>query len=231
MQKTLYVFPVVILLSAVPLSSFAQVSQGTLRINADTVFLSYAKGNYTDIEIENTFGPSAIDQGDIHYSEFTLGLGQPSAGISMGWAAVDNLVVGLRLTLGYETRTMEESETAGDTVTKDQSLFAWGALPYIEYVFPTGLLRPFLMITLGFNGYTDDGDIASNENTDIAEWQFYAGGGGGLHMFFADAFSLDLVLTAAFGYGFGSVASESTKMDYRNTLFQLTTLIGVSGWV
>jgi hypothetical protein len=218
-----------IVVVAMPVTSKGQiVTKGTVRLSLDTVFLDYASGSKTDVEVENENGlplapiiKNSLER-NVDYDAFTIGFGSPSAGISLGGAIIDNLVLGARLTLGYKT---ESQETGASDETIDGSVFDWGVLPYLEYVFPTGLVRPFLIAMVGFGG-----QLGQLDDIDYTRWGFYFGGGGGAHLFFNPHFSLDAFLLASYGIGRGEEQGRLvSKYDFG--LFEFNIIIGISGWI
>ena len=195
-------------MAAAPDSAAALVTRGTLRPSMDTVLMQYRNGS-VDPE----------DRNDRDYDDIGLGLGLPYAGVGFGVAVIDNLLIGGRLTLGYQNDEVEDF---------DLSRFTWGVLPYVEYVFLDGVVRPFVMGTLGFEGETGEQD-----NDDFKEFRFAFGGGGGAHFFIAPVFSIDATMLVWGRVGKGEWDYRGTVLrdyDYSVREFRIDTLFGLSGW-
>lgn len=201
-------------------SALAEIKPGRWKIGAGTVFLHFADGKYSDAEGREI--PPAF-QDDVDYQNFTFGLGEPQAGVDVGAAVFDNLLIGARLRLGYDTQTVEYGNQAE---TDNQSAFTLSFLPYAEYVFLDGLLRPFIVVVTGV-----DGRVGEMDDTGVSQWAFFAGAGGGAHIFLGESFSLDFSLIPGLGVGRGKNEIEDRQWKYDNLYFDLTLAIGVSGWI
>ena len=108
--------------------------------------------------------------------------------------------------------------------------FRWGVLPYLEYAFLKRVVRPFLMVMLGFEGHVD-----KVYEQKAKFWEFVFGGGGGLHFFGTPAVSVDLTLLVGFsagggGFEYSPTGGESQKTKFTRIIFRLTGMLGVSGW-
>ncbi|MDJ0764243.1 MAG: hypothetical protein QNJ97_14770 [Myxococcota bacterium] len=203
-----------------PAVCLGQIEAGTMRFSADTVFLTYVKGAMSDFE-GDSLNPAYQD--DVKFNSFNFGIGQPSAGVGVGVALMENLVLGLRLALGFTNQSLEF-----DAGTEAQSsvLFGLDVLPYVEYVFLTDILRPAVIATTGLTGRTGD-----EENVSVSEWHFFIGGGGGIHLFFVDNFSIDALMIMSFSGGKGKEETDSVSWEYKRRSFGLNTFIGLSGWL
>ncbi|MCP4707099.1 MAG: hypothetical protein GY869_00620, partial [Planctomycetes bacterium] len=154
------------------------------------------------------------DVGEDDFSVPTVGVGMASAGIGFGYTVIDKLVIGGRLTLGMD---------GYDEYHFDDWGFVWSVLPFAEYVFLSGLVRPFVMGTLGFEGRNDD------FGRDRWWWGFTFGRGGGIHFFLQDNISLDLIGMFLFTVGTGE-RDFGRDEDFTHWRFRLSVLVGISGW-
>ena len=165
----------------------------------------------------------AVTAGDV--DTFSIGInpreaniaGTPTPGIGFGYALREDIYVGGRLKLGYGSM---------DT-NSDMGVFDWQILPYGEYLFLSGPMRPFVAAQLGVGGakFVSDGG-------DQHTVQFIISGGGGFHYFLAPAFSIDAL--ALLGGRLGSTnwdapagnGPDSADASY----FIFEALLGISGW-
>ncbi len=182
----------------------AQTRAGLFKVSLDSTVFAFGVG-----EVDWEDGPER------DYDAPTVGFGLSSAGIGFGYTVIDKLVIGGRLTLGMEGR---------DEYLGDDWWFIWSVLPFAEYVFLDGLVRPFVMGTLGFEGKSDDFD-----DNDTWWWGFTFGPGGGIHFFVHDNVSLDLIGMFLFTVGTGEDGRPRDD-DFKHWRFRLSVLAGISGW-
>ena len=117
-----------------------------------------------------------------------------------------------------------------DDWSREYHVFSWGAVPYAEYAFLSGMFRPFVTVQLGFMGVA--GEIESGRNdTDFHALIFVIGGGGGGHVFLADNLSLDATLLMSGNLGGGEYEGGPGDDDFGVGLFELSLLLGISGWI
>ena len=182
------------LVFVVLVSLFAQVGHAQQRD------FSFAVAQKFRAQIDTTFLSAGL--GDVN--SFQIGLnprpggdrvGTSTPGLGFGYAFSNNLYVGGRLQLGFSS-TDEEN----DGLNFEQKYFDWQVLPYGEYLFLDGPLRPFVAAQVGVGGTKLTGDVPDRHTV-----QFIISGGGGVHYFLAPGFSFDAMM-----------------------LFEM--LVGISGW-
>lgn len=186
---------------AAPVSGQAEVPRGLFRLSFDSTFFRFGAG---EREYDRGF--------ERDYDAATFGIGMPSWGVAFAGSVTEYVIIGGRLTMGLE---------GFDVYHWDADSFVWQVLPFVEVVFLTGIFRPFVMATLGFQGRGDD------EVDDNAWWGFTAGGGGGFHLFFFSNLSLDVTLL--FDYTVGTGEGPGTD-DFDHWRFTFGALVGLSGW-
>lgn len=211
-------FPVIIsiaILAAFSSVAAAQTRAGLVKIHLDTSLFGFGVG-------EEDYDNSNLER---DYDQITVGLGTPSAGIGGGYTIIDGLVVGGKVTLALD---------GWDKYHYDSGGFTWSVMPYVEYIWLAGIFRPFVMGTLGFEGFVlnDDDTIDQDKNW----WNFTFGAGGGAHFFLYDRISLDATLLFTFGVGTGeretaTIGGNRVTADFSHWRFLFMTLIGISVWL
>jgi hypothetical protein len=221
MNKALTAMFAVGLLALLPSPSQAQIAKGRFRLNVDTRLLDFTAAT---IEADDAPHP------ETKYRNFEIGLGAPEVGFGLGYAVIDGLIVGGRIAISFLNATVDPEGPGGDDETKT---FGLRILPYVEYGFNIGKVVPFVVATLGFRT-----DLVKNENvTDNKSVTnlFVMGAGGGAHFFLAPSFSLDASLLIYGGFGGRNDEAEannvSVDVDYGVRAFELSLLVGLSGWL
>ncbi|MCP4606610.1 MAG: hypothetical protein GY847_39890 [Proteobacteria bacterium] len=190
----------------VPIQSRAVTRAGLFKISLDSKLFGFCVG-------ERDFD----DGGDPDFESPTVGIGLSSAGIGFGYTVINGLVIGARVTTGLEGL---------DVYHIDDEVFIWSVLPYAEYIFLSGLVRPFVMGTLGFEGMRTD-----DFGNDTWWWGFTFGGGGGVHFFVVENVSIDATLLATFTVGTGEQDNNrGPDEDFSHWHFKFSTLAGMSAW-
>ncbi|MCP4675730.1 MAG: hypothetical protein GY854_09535 [Deltaproteobacteria bacterium] len=189
-----------------PQRATAVTRAGLLKLSLDSSFIGFGTG-----EID----PEGGDDNDFGAPTFGVGLSSP--GIGLGYTVIDKLVIGGRVTLGVQGH---------DDLFGDYESFFWSVLPYFEYIFLSGVARPFVTGTLGFEGvkvdaFDDDGRWW---------WGFTFGGGGGAHFFVIEQVSLDAMLLLTFTVGGGEDERPDDDLDFKLWHFKLSGLFGLSAW-
>lgn len=227
MSKVLLPIWVVTLCFVLVAPAVAQVPPRSVRLSVDTTFLRFNVGGWN---------PAGSD--DWLVKRLEVGVGNPNAALGLGITLADALAVGVRLTISYETEELffdeEDSnrEPPEDFDSRKYSHLRWGIMPYIDYAFLKKTVRPFVMLTLGFEG---------NKYENLIEirkfWDFVLGGGGGLHFFASPSVSIDATVLVGFSAGAGSAEAveasedgESDSQKFTRIMFRATGLLGVSGW-
>jgi len=98
----------------------------------------------------------------------------------------------------------------------------WSILPYLEYVWLTGIVRPFVKGQLGIEGLHD-------ENYDF--FGILLGAGGGIHIFpNTDRLSLDVNGDFTFRFGGGDANDDAAGGHFNHWRFAFAIAFGISGW-
>lgn len=194
-----------IALGAIVLSASSASAQidGSLRLHLELPVLGYQSAETT---------PDGADEGT-STSRITVGPGQDTLGLGLGYGVSEMIVLGTNLVLQHTSVKPDEGDSIGMTSVQ--------ILPYLEVVFGEGTARPFVGGQLMLQ-------INSTENTDST--LFGLGGLGGVHIFLADAFSFDI--SGRLYYLTGSVTIEGPVDDAEADVSELGVLllIGLSGW-
>ena len=205
----------------------AQVPSRSVRLSVDSTFLRFNVGGWN---------PSGSD--DWKVKRLEAGIGNPNAALGLGVTLADALAVGVRLTIAYETEELffdeEDSNRAApaDFDSRKYNHLRWGIMPYLDYAFLKKTVRPFIMLTLGFEGNVYENSVETRKL-----WDFVLGVGGGLHLFASPSVSIDATVLVGFSAGAGSAEpaeppedGEPEKQKFTRIMFRATGLLGVSGW-
>jgi hypothetical protein len=179
----------------------ADAGQGAFRLSADIPVLGL--NHFPDAFVETTF-----QFGLWGTSPLTIVGPIPLVGAGVGYQATDAIVIGGRL--GFGVATVDSNTPIGDD---DTTVGVFALLPYFEYLFGAGTIRPFIGAQAGFQVFfPDDGDANA--------W-FIGGPLGGVHIFAADGFSISP--TAFFDFIYRG-ADE-------NAGFDLILAVSFEGWI
>lgn len=174
-------------------SANADAGAGALRLGADIGVIGL------------THVPDAIDETNFQFGIWGEDVYRPAVGVSVGFQIIEPLIIGARTGFGA---FVSHVDTPGplDHQTFTSGLFA--LIPYVEYMFLTGNIRPFVGGELGFQlTFPDGGDTQAG---------FIAGALGGVHIFATPSFSisptafLDFIYRGAdenAGFAFGGVVT------------------------
>lgn len=111
----------------------------------------------------------------------------PLIAASFGYQVTDAIVIGARAGFGIG---LVHAEAGG--FVNDQNVGAIGFLPFFEYLFLDGNIRPFVGAQAGFQVFwPDSGD---------GEGSFIGGGLGGVHIFATPSFSISPIAYLDFVY-------------------------------
>jgi hypothetical protein len=191
-------------------AAFAQVPKGTVRLNLDSNLVHFNVGGWNPAGVE-----------DWRMKRLDAGIGNPNVGLGLGVTLADALAIGLKFSIAYQSGEASfdaddsgilEEESTTDFETTKYSFLRWGVAPYLEYAFLEKVVRPFIMVTLGFEGQKEDNYYATT-----AYWDFLLGLGGGLHIFANPSVSIDLTILLGFSAGGGAVAARDREV-YPNPL-------------
>jgi hypothetical protein len=210
-----------------PRFAFAEVPSGSVRIEVEANVLKFNIGGW------NPAGPE-----DWRVKSLRAGIGNPDVLAGLGITVVDALTIGIRFGIAVEDLEVKfDEEDSGNATSNTDfdamkyTMFRWGAIPYLEYAFLDRVVRPFIMVALGF-----EGNIGENAVEKITFWDFVFGLGGGLHLFGGPSVSVDLTLLFGFSAGGGGTElvdppdDDGGKERFTRILFRLTGGLGVSGW-
>ncbi len=230
MKKSVLVFILGTALLALPGSSLAGVPGGTLRAHLESTFFSLYAGEL-DPDVGN----------NVDFNQFSFGLGAPNDNqmnvllptgqvfLGFGGAVIDNLLIGGRVAMFFARHEDDPSGSPGDLSYKS---FHWGVIPYAEYLFLDGPVRPFVTAELGFHGVVGAQEYCgggSCTDDDYHGWFFRIGAGGGAHFFLAESFSIDASMLLGFSHGGGEWDDDDD--DWEIDLFRMDLLLGISGWI
>jgi hypothetical protein len=225
--------------------------------------------NYSKIEYDKAYFEDADGDSLGHVTETSNNVGvgiTPGMdfGLGIAYSHKRHATVGLRLLLGFSSHKPTLKNKDGDEITymgdeltdgsyeTSSSTFRYGILPYFEYAFGKGAVRPFLTIAVGLEGEKDKSmEKYSNSDDDYYDkWETSAvtnmlgvGLGAGVHFFAGTRVSLDLWLCETFFFG-NQVENEkesiefdgdddSNSDEYTNAVFMAQTdlFLGLSAWL
>lgn len=226
MRKVLLALLIFLLCLCVSGASAAQVPAGSVRLDLGTSLAGFQYGGW------NPDGPE-----DWLYRRFEVGIGNPNVSLGLGATVIDALAIGLRFSIAMddEEAGYDKEDSKGEpnyNLSKFKTSFIrWGIWPYLEYAFLDKVVRPFLMLMLGFEGH-----VAEPYQEKATYWDFVFGAGGGVHFFVVPTVSLDLTILAGFSAGGGSIeptgedSADQPETNFTRVLFRLSGILSVSGW-
>jgi hypothetical protein len=188
-----------------PPATEASLRTGTFRLGLDSTLFRFSYIEY-----------QKAGESDNDFYDTSLGLGVSNPGLNIGTTILDGLVLGGRISVG---------RIGQDQFLNSGQYINWSALPYFEYVFSEGVLRPYIALQFGAEG------VAKYPNDDTSWWSFDIQAGGGLHFFAYQYISIDLGLLAGFAVGTGVVSDTVNSTEFRHWRFTASCLLGVSGWL
>lgn len=154
------------------------------------------------------------EQGEVHFQAGFFGTDlffelRPQLVVSGAYQVTDAILIGARVGLGYQ-------ELVFGSVTADAGIF--GLLPFFEYMFGEGEIRPFVGAEAGFQlAFSETFGTGDLETEALA----IAGGLGGVHIFAADGFSISPGVAFDFLYW-----GQSEWGGYQLVLF-----VSLEGWI
>ncbi|MBN2341440.1 MAG: hypothetical protein JXX29_00470 [Deltaproteobacteria bacterium] len=160
---------------------------------------------------------STNDEPDEGYGGLEIGAGMSRFGVGLAGTLGSGFVLGGRVALGQE---------AGNwTPGNDDEGFVWSVAPYLEYVFLSTRVRPFVKAIAGFEG--------SHWENNGGFWGALFGGGGGIHIFLRPNVSIDIDLDLVFRVGTGEWSGNRNTPDddFSHWRFYFGTLFGLSAWL
>ena len=182
---------------------------GSLRIGLDTVLLSF---------VSTTFTLDADEDIESSTTNLRIGIVTSDLGLNVGYAFVDQLVVGSRLQISTRSGT-----TDNGGVEEDTSEFAWLLQPYGEYVFTPGETLEWLALaSLGVRGVSQD--VGGTERNGFS---FLMAIGGGAHIVLSHWASIDPLVEL--GYLLGS--QSDAGVDYSQSALFVSVRAGLSIWL
>ncbi len=206
MKKYIVLVAIVTCVLLAPQRSMAVTRAGLFKLSLDSSFFGFGMG-----EVDPDGGRTN------DFDSPTFGVGLSSPGIGLGYTVIDCLVIGGRVTLGVQ---------GYDDLFRNDESFYWSVLPYFEYIFLSGVARPFVTGTIGFEGVKED----AFDDHGRRWWGFTFGGGGGAHFFVIDQVSIDAMLLITFTVGRGEDERPDDDLDFKLWHFKLSGLFGLSAW-
>lgn len=177
----------------------------------------------------------------------TFGFGpvtSPRIGFGIAFSPNGHAFFGARIILGVST---EKWRDAGESSNGDDEQYLkldYTLLPYFEYAFGDGKVKPFIAVQMGLDGtyerwqYDESGGDYSSISINSTNMGMI-GLGGGVHLFLAQGVSLDLWLSETIGVGSliesdhweynGNSDTEDDKTFVWRSRTEL--FLGLSGWI
>jgi len=167
-------------------------------------------------------------------------------GFGVGYAFGGPISIGVRVFLGFSADRRKDAADESDDTKETWFNFKYSVLPYFEYAFGAGKVRPFITVIAGLDGamdrlkvdYSGPGPDRTNRYS-AATSMGVIGFGGGAHVFLADRVSLDIWLVEAIGIGAvdetdkeevdGDTNSEDDKTFVWGSRTEL--FLGITGWI
>ena len=179
---------------------------GSLRVGLESTFFSFVT---TSADREGT----TTDE-----STMRFGIIPSELGINVGYAFLDQLVLGARVQSSVFSYSHNREGADSDT-----SGFGLSFRPYCEYVLSPGDDIEWLVYgTLGIQTRSSSADGASASQLDFA-----LGAGGGAHVVLSDLVSIDPV--AEIGYAIGSLSEPAREFDLSTLVVSVRA--GISLWL
>jgi hypothetical protein len=212
----------------------SQKSGGRVRLdlNLDLVGFSY---------LEVADGESSSG-----YRSYGFDIGPASRfGIGISCNLNGRLSLGARVAFGFSSASQKWDFHGGDHPKTDIDV-DYAVLPYLEYAFGAGRIRPFLTVVAGVDGavsrsrregYDDTGEWTDKHTAVLTLGAL--GLGGGLHVFLADRISLDLWLLEAVGFGRmrttqdmdGGTEPDDIEDEHFAWRSRTEIVLGLTGWI
>ena len=171
----------------------ADAGQGAFRLGADVPVLGLQ-------HFPGDFGSYTTFQ----FGLWSTNVARPQVGASIAFQIIEPLVIGARAGFGaLWTETGPADSTSG----------VIALVPFLEYMFGDGTIRPFIGGQAGFQIFFPDGGDAQG-------W-FVGGGLGGVHIFATPGFSISPTLMLDFLY----------RGDAERAGFGMTGLVTLNGWI
>lgn len=174
----------------------ADAGQGAIRLSSDITVLGVQ--HFPDVETFFQFGvwPGSGASGLI-----------PSLGVGFAYQVTDAILIGGRA--GFGVIVIDSPAPLVD----DFTIGAFSLVPFFEYLFMSGNIRPFVGAQAGFQAY-----FPSNGD---AEAFFVGGGLGGVHIFAEPGFSISP--TGFFNFLYYGPADRAG--------FELVVALSFEGWI
>lgn len=170
----------------------ADAGQGAIRIGGDIPVLSvqhfpFDIGSFTVLQ----------------FGLWSTNVARPQLGASFGYQVIEPLVIGVRAGFGVLFVDAGSGQTTG----------VLALVPFLEYMFGEGTIRPFVGVEAGFQvDFPNNGD---------AQGAFVGGGLGGVHIFATPSFSISPTLILDFLY----------RGDIERAGFGVSGIVTLNGWI
>ncbi len=206
----------------------------TVRIDLNLSLLNFTRTKW-NFDSDEGYSVSNFRFGPVPMSRIGFGIGFSSNG---------HAFFGARVILGISTQKWKEAGDSSDDDDEKYLKLDYALLPYFEYTFGTGRVKPFLSLQVGLDGTYErakweelGGDYSSTwiNATNMG----VIGLGGGVHIFLASAISLDLWLLESIGVG-SLIESDNWESDGQSETHDDKTFVwssrtelflGLSGWI
>lgn len=157
------------------------------------------------------------EDGEVHVQAGVFGTDlflalRPQLVVSGAYQLNDSILIGARVGFGYQ-------ELVLGPFTLDTGVI--GVLPFFEYMFGNGTVRPFVGADAGFQiAFIEEVSLGGSGDLE-AEALAIAGGLGGVHIFLADGFSLTPGVAFDFLYWGGNEWAG----------YQIVFFLSLEGWI
>lgn len=132
--------------------------------------------------------------------------------LSAGYQLTDDIVLGARVNFGFYFLDTNLVPPLDD----DFAVGTLGLLPFFEYMFLRGDIRPFVGAQAGFTAFFAEDTSQINDAVIVR-----LGGTGGVHLFATDSFSVTPWAMLSFLYNSGNEAAG----------FELLFMLSLDGWL
>ncbi len=203
-----------ILLSVLVFILFINISNSQTEDVNYTKKGTYIVGGSSSFSFVNSNSKTKTDTQNIDTGN-TLNISLAPAG---GCFVIDNLAVGLQLSVGYRKYKDDNSSVVGDAFESKSTTFL--ALPFVRYYFSKTNIKPFLQASVGIGSskseYTNNDpffESDSENKSNLFTYEF----DGGVALFINSNISIDL------GVGYASTTSKpkesSSNLKFINNAF------------
>ncbi len=222
---------------AEPIADAPSVYAGgrTIRVDLNLSLFNYTRTKW-DVDTDEGVSLSTVTFGPV--PSLRLGFG-------IGFSPNGHVFVGTRVLLGISTLRWKEAGDSSDEGGEHYLGLDYALLPYLEYAFGDGKIKPFIAFEIGLDGTYERWAYENSGGGDESSESIYAtnlalvGIGGGVHLFLGSSVSLDLWLLESIGVGALNESSAWESDGYSDTVNDKTfvwrtrteVFLGLSAWI